>query len=654
MNEMAPTTAPYGSWKSPVTSELLASSVIQLSDPLFDRDDEYWVEVRPQEQGRCVIVQRSADGTTRDVVPEGFSARTLVHEYGGLCYAVRDSVVYFSNFDDQRLYRIDPGVTPRAITNEPPSARAWRYAHPVLTRDGAHLICVRERHEDGEVINDLVLISTDGSGRTQVMAEGHDFFDAPTLSHDGERLAWISWDHPQMPWDGTELHEATLGMTFRVTSERVVCGGVNESVAQPRYGENGTLYYVSDRTGWWNLYADAPNGPTALVPRSAEFAAVAWYFGASTYDPRDDGSLVATWSEGGSSRLGIVSSDGEVTVIPLDWTAITALKVRNDVVLALAGSEVEPLSIVEIDLASRQASVLRASQVRSIETGYLSVPQAIEFPTDHDLSAHAFYYPPTNCDYAAPEGEFPPLIVSSHGGPTGSSSRLFDYWMQYWTSRGFAVVDVNYGGSGGFGRAYRDRLQGGWGVVDLNDCVNAARFLASTGRADEKRLLIHGESAGGYCTMCAVTFSDAFAAGASYYGISDLAAWNANTHKFESHYSDGLVGPWPEREDLYVERSPIFHADLMHTPVILFQGLDDKIVPPEQAEMMADALQRSNVPYAYLAFEGEQHGFRQAKHIIRRAEAELYFYGKVLGFEPADDLESVTIENAQFLNVWNA
>lgn len=648
---MAPMTALYGSWKSPVTGELLAGSVVQLSDPLFDGDDEYWVEGRPQEQGRCVIVKRTADGTTHDVLPEGFSARTLVHEYGGLCYAVRDSVVYFSNYDDQRLYRIDPGASPRAITNEPPSARAWRYAHPIVTRDGAHLICVRERHERGKVINDLVLVSTGGSGSTQVMAEGHDFFDAPTLSNDGERLAWISWDHPQMPWDGTELHEGKLSTSYQVTSERIVCGGIHESVAQPRYGAKGMLYYISDRTGWWNLYADAPGGPVALAARSAEFAGVAWYFGASAYDPCDDGSLIVTWSEGGSSRLGVIPFEGELTEVPLDWTVITAVKCNNGVVLALAGSELEPLSVVEIELAPRRSSVLRASQVRSIDAGYLSVPQPIEFPTDNNLSAQAFYYPPTNRDYSVPNGELPPLIVSSHGGPTGSCSTLFDYWMQYWTSRGFAVVDVNYGGSGGFGRDYRGRLNGAWGVVDLSDCINAARFLAETGRADEKRFLIHGESAGGYTTMCAVTFSDAFAAGASYYGISDLGAWSADTHKFESRYVDGLVGPWPEREDLYVERSPVFHSDLMHTPVILFQGLDDKIVPPAQAQMMADALQSSNVPYAYLAFDGEQHGFRQAKHIIRRAEAELYFYGKVLGFEPADDIEPVTIENAQFLNV---
>jgi dipeptidyl aminopeptidase/acylaminoacyl peptidase len=646
---MALITARYGSWKSPVASELLASSVIQLSDPVFDGDDEYWVEGRPQEDGRCVIVKRTADGETTDVLPEGFSSRTLVHEYGGLCYAVRDSVVFFSNYDDQRMYRIDPGAVPTAISEEPPTANAWRYANPIVTRDGAHLICIRERHVDDEVINDLVLLSSEGVGLPQILAEGHDFFGAPALAKDCGRLAWITWDHPQMPWDGSELHEATLNQALRVTSERVVCGGPHESVVQPRYGDNGMLYYVSDRSGWWNLYVDTPDGTRALAARDAEFASVPWLFGASTYDVCDDGSLVVTWSEDGSSRLGVISSDGQLTNVPTDWTVIMAVKSHDGLVVALAGSSVEPLSVVEIQIASGRSSVVRASQVKSIDSNYLSVPQPIEFPTDNNLSAYAFYYPPTNRDYTGPDSESPPLIVSCHGGPTGSCSPLFDYWTQYWTSRGFAVVDVNYGGSGGFGRTYRDRLKGAWGVVDVNDCVNAARYLAETDRADEKRFIIHGGSAGGFTTMCAVTFTDAFAAGASYYGISDLGAWGADTHKFESRYLDGLVGPWPEREDLYFERSPYFHSDQMRTPIILFQGLDDKVVPPAQTQKMADALRRTDVPYAQVTFEGEQHGFRRAKSIIRRAEAELYFYGRVLGFEPADVIEPVSIENAQFL-----
>ncbi len=647
---MAPIYAPYGTWTSPVTGQMLAGSVVLLSDPMFDGDDEYWVEGRPQEQGRYVVVKRAGDGTISDVVPEGFSTRTLVHEYGGLCYTVRDSVVYFSNYEDQRLYRIVPGASPRPITDEPPAPRAWRYAHPIVTPDGAHLICVRERHEGGEVMNDLVLLSADGTAPPRVIAEGHDFFDAPTISMDGERLAWIAWDLPQMSWDGTELHEATLSAAYEVMNDRTVCGGVDESVVQPRYGANGKLYYLSDRTGWWNLYVDTPGGAEALAAKSAEFTGVGWLLGAGTYAPLDDGSVVVTWSERGSGRLGVISPKGEMREVPVPWSVFTALKSKRGLVLALAGSAEQPLSVVEIELDSGRSSVLRASQAKSIDDGYVSVPQAIEFPAENNLTAHAFYYPPTNRDYVAPDGELPPLIVNIHGGPTGACSMLFDYSTQYWTSRGFAVVDVNYGGSGGFGRAYRDRLKGAWGVVDLEDGVNAARFLATTGRADETRLLIHGGSAGGYTTMCAVTFSDAFAGGASYFGISDLGAWNVHTHKFESRYAEGLVGPWPEREDIYVERSPAFHSDLMHTPVILFQGLEDKIVPPAQADIMADALRSRNVPFAYLSFEGEQHGFRQAKNIIRRAEAELFFYGKVLGFEPADDIDPVEIENETLLS----
>ena len=645
-------TTPYGSWRSPVTSALLVADVVNVQYPSVDGPDTYWVEERPHEVGRIAIVRRNADGATTDVLPVELSARTLVHEYGGLCYVAHHGVVFFSNFADQRLYRIDPGSPPRAITDEPPSPRAWRYADPIVTPDGSHVICVRERHDETDVVNELVVLASDGSAAPRVLGSGHDFYAAPVLSGDSRRLAWITWDHPLMPWDGTRLHEAVLDDSFGVSSERIVCGGDDESVVQPRYGADAMLYYISDRSGWWNLYSDGPAGAKALSPLDAEFASPAWVFGSRSYAVREDGSIVTTWSKDGISHLGVVPvGGGPPAEVVTPWTHLASLSLLDGAVLAVAGSPVTSLSIVEIELSTGRTSVLKTGREDSIEAAYISVAELIEFPTEGHVTAHALYYAPTNRDFRGPEGARAPLIVESHGGPTSQTVSVLNYEVQYWTSRGFGVVDVNYGGSSGYGRAYRERLKGNWGVVDLDDCVNAAKFLASSGRADERALLIHGGSAGGYTTLCALTFRRDFAAGASYFGVGDLGALARDTHKFESRYPDGLVGPYPEREDLYRARSPIFHTELMRTPVILFQGLEDEVVPPAQAEAMAEALRLRGVPFAYVSFEGEQHGFRQARNIMRVAEAELYFYSQVLGFEPADDIEPVVIENHEAMPV---
>ncbi len=636
--------APFGSWTSPITSQLLVGNVVGLIAPLVEGGAHYWVESRPAEEGRYVLVRRGPDGVAADMFAAPYAARTLVHEYGGLCYAVHGSTVYFSNYADQRLYRLESGAEPVALTSEPPSPRAWRYADPVVTPDGRHLVCVRERHGD-EVINDIVAVATDGTGEPVVLAEGHDFFMSPTLSRDGRRLAYLAWDHPNMPWDTTMLYEAELDADVNVTSRRVVVANPDESVIQPRYDANGSLIFVSDRTDWWNLYRDTPAGPQALHPLDAEFGRPAWAFGLTNYAPLDDGSLVASWQASDGCHLGVLDSSG-LREIALDWPIIGSVASNGVDVVALVASPVKPAAVVQVDLVSGASTVLASSFVNAIDPAYLSVPEPIEFATEHGLSAHALYYAPVNRDVEGPLGESPPLIVSSHGGPTSSASAALNFSIQYWTSRGFALVDVDYGGSSGYGRAYRERLRGTWGVVDLDDCVNAARYLAATGRANPEALLIHGGSAGGYTTLCALTFRDVFAAGASYFGIGDLGALAEDTHKFESRYFDGLVGPWPESRALYEERSPIFHTELLATPMILFQGLEDAIVPPNQAEDMARVLREKGVPFAYLAYEGEQHGFRKATSIVRTAEAELSFYAQVLGFTPAGDVEPVEIENA--------
>ncbi|MBW3614144.1 MAG: S9 family peptidase [Actinobacteria bacterium] len=642
-----PTTAAFGSWKSPITSDLLVEKVVRLSQVLVDGEDVYWNESRPAEGGRQVVVRRGSSGVVADVVPPGFSARTLVHEYGGQSFAVWRGTVFFSNFDDQRLYRVAAGDgDPHAITPEPSSPRSERYADAVVTPDGRWLVCVRERHLAGEVVNDVVALPTEG-GEAVVLGQGHDFFAAPRVSPDGAQVCWLSWDHPNMPWDGTELFAAPLGDGRLGGEARRVAGGRAESISQPRWSPDGRLHYVSDATGWWNLYAeDAGRGDAGapLVQREAEFTGPDWVFGQSTYAFLDHDLMVASWSEGGTARFGTVGPEW-LQEVPIPYTSVESVQPVPGGVVAIAGSPTEAPAVVRIGLPSGDTDVLRRSRETGVDAGYLSEPEAVEYATEGGLTAHALYYPPHNRDFDGPSGEKPPLVVMSHGGPTSATSSVLNLTVQYFTSRGLAVVDVNYGGSTGYGREYRERLRGQWGVVDVDDCVNAARHLADQGLVDRDRLVIRGGSAGGYTTLAALTFRDAFAAGASHYGVADAEALAKHTHKFEARYLDGLIGPYPAARHLYVERSPIHHTERLQRPMILFQGLEDEVVPPQQAEMMAAALRAKGIPFAYLAFEGEQHGFRRAETIKRVAEAELWFYGRVLGFSPSDEIEPVPIEN---------
>jgi dipeptidyl aminopeptidase/acylaminoacyl peptidase len=598
-------------------------------------------------------VRRGADGTIADVLPDGFAVRTLVHEYGGRSYVVGDDgTVVFSNFADQRLYRLAPGASPVPLTDEPSPAMSVRFADPVLSPDGRWVVAVRERHLGSsavDVVNDVVCVPLEGGGEPVVLADGHDFFSAPRLSPEGTSLCWLSWDHPNMPWDGTVLSVAAFADGRVAGAPEQVAGGATESISQPRWSADGRLVFASDRTGWWNLYDRAG---VALCPRDAEFSGPDWAFGQSSFVFLDDRRIVAVCSEQNLDRLAVLSAGvGEpVFVDALPFTSLASLSLERDgSIVAIGASPVDAPAVVRIDVEVGSFEVLRASREATVGEGYLSVPEPIEFPTEGGRSAHAFFYAPRNADFAGADDERPPLIVMSHGGPTGATHSVLDLGLQYWTSRGFAVVDVNYGGSTGYGRAYRERLQGEWGIVDVDDCVNAARWLASEGRVDGDRMVIRGGSAGGYTTLAALTFRDVFAGGASHFGVADAAALAEDTHKFESRYLDGLIGPYPEAKEVYAERSPIHHTDRLDRPMILFQGLEDKVVPPEQAEMMAEALRMKGIPFAYVAFEGEQHGFRQAATIKRVAEAELWFYGRVLGFGPGDEIEPVKLENEDAL-----
>jgi dipeptidyl aminopeptidase/acylaminoacyl peptidase len=648
------TIAPHGSWKSPITSDLIVSEVVSLSQPAIDGRDIYWIEMRPSEAGRSVIVRLNSADVTSDVNPPPFNARTRVHEYGGGDYVVRNGSIYFSNFDDQRVYVQSGDAAPQPIT----PAGQMRYADFVLDHRGNRLICVREDHSEAkseppavagglmpEPINSIAAIDLTNSNPDAgaIITSGSDFCSSPALSPDGSRLAWLTWNHPNMPWDGSELWVGEFQEDGTLGDNKRVAGGVDESIFQPAWSPDGVLYFVSDRNGWWNLYRFGGDEEIELVAEmEAEFALPQWVFGLSSYAFESASRIVCTYIERGISKLATIDTR-TCTLAPIEtpYTEITYLRAAPGVAVFKGGSFVEPRSIVRLDFSTMEFEVLRRSMKIEIDPGYISTPRAIEFPTEDGLTAHAFFYPPQNNDYRAPEGERPPLLVQSHGGPTSSGAAALGLIFQYWTSRGIAVLDVNYGGSTGYGRAYRERLKGNWGVVDVDDCVNGARYLAGRGEVDGDRLMISGGSAGGYTTLCALTFRNNFKAGASHFGVSDIAALAKETHKFESRYMESLIGPYPEREDVYLARSPIHFTDRLSCPVIFFQGLEDKIVPPNQAEKMVAALRAKGVTVAYVAFEGEQHGFRRAKNIKRALDGELYFYSRVFGFELADEIEPV-------------
>jgi len=638
--------APYGSWKSPITSDLIVAGSIGLSQPLFDGSDIYWIEMRPTEGGRSVIVKRDALGKVTDVNPPPLNARTRAHEYGGGDYTVADGVVYFSNFSDQCIYLASAGTAPEPIT---PAANL-RYADAILDRARGRLLCVREDHSvaDREAVNTLASVSVNGNTKAaEVLVSGNDFYSSLRLSPDGAKLAWLTWNHPNMPWDSTELWVGTFdGRGLLAHSERVA-GGDGESIFQPEWSPDGRLYFASDRGGWWNLCRINSDAKIeSLCDMEAEFGMPQWGFGMSTYAFESAERILCSYIENGLSRLALMNTrTKDLEKIDCAYTDIRFVRATRGQALMRAASPAEAASIVRFDLESRTWEVLRRSSSLEIDPAYLSTPRAVEFPTEEGLTAHGFFYPPINRDYGAPEGERPPLLVEIHGGPTAAATTALSLGIQYWTSRGIAVLDVNYGGSTGFGRAYRERLKDKWGVVDVDDCVNGARYLVGQGEVDGDRLLITGGSAGGYTTLCALTFRDVFSAGASHYGVSDAEALAKETHKFESRYLDGLIGPYPADRKTYQERSPINYTDRLSCPVIFFQGLEDKVVPPNQAETMVEALRKKGIPVAYIPFAGEQHGFRQAQNIKRALDGELYFYSRVFGFALAEPVEPVEIAN---------
>jgi len=649
------TLAPYGTWPSPISAELVANAGTRLTGAEIGEHGVWWLEGRPGESGRVVLMRLRPGGEPEDAVPADFNVRTRVHEYGGGSYTLYGETAYCSRFEDQRLYRIAPGSEPVAITPDRPGA-THRYADGRIIPDGRLWIGVRERHEGSgapsEIVNELVAIPTDGSSEPRILAGGRDFYSSPRVSPDANRLAFLAWDHPWMPWDGCELFVADLAEDGGLGELELVAGrNGEESIWQPEWSRAGDLVFASDRSGWWNLERIRDGARSVLLEAEAEFGYPAWVFGARSYAFLGDSRIFCAYEQGGRMRFGILDADTgdlEDVAVPHDgwWWTGPVLAARGSTVVYIAGSPMIPNQVVRLELSTGAVEVLRTSGELPVDESYLSAPRAIEFPTGQGRTAHALFYPPTSPEHEAPPGELPPLLVKSHGGPTGAATRVLDLENQFWTSRGFAVVDVNYGGSTGFGRAYRERLNGQWGVVDVEDCLNAARYLVARGEADGDRLLITGGSAGGYTTMCALTFTDEFAAGTTYYGISDLERFETGDgHKFELMYNHTLIGRYPDEAKRYRARSPIHFVDRISTPMLVLQGADDEVVPPPQSELIVHALDERRVPHAYLLFEGEGHGFRKAETLGASLEAELSFYAQILGFEPGDPIPKLAIDH---------
>lgn len=631
------TTSPYGSWRSPISATDLAESGHPVSGGRWVGDTVWWLEQRPSESGRLAVRRSGDDGEPCDVLPQPWNARTRVHEYGGGAWTVTDDrALVFAEFSDQRIYRLDASTgLPVPLT---PVTGGFRFAE--LSIRGSEVIAIRETHAHDTVGRDIVAVPLDGSAaddpsNIRSIVAGSHFLAFPRFSPDGKTLAWIAWEHPQMPWDGTELRVADLDDSGVARDARVLAGSTTESVLQPEWTADGTLIAISDARGWWNLVGITLEGTvTALNPEEAEIGGPLWMLGSAWYSSAPDGRILAVRTSGEDSLVLLDPVSGVSTTIEQPLTTISLGSRNGDRVLLTGGSAVLASGLRVLDLATGDLTVVRLAVDALPAEGYLSAAVARTFEGERPV--HAFVYPPRNVDFVAPTGELPPYVAFVHGGPTSRVSPTLSLAVAYFTSRGIGVVDVNYGGSTGYGRAYRERLRGQWGVVDVEDTIAAVLGLADAGLADRSRLAIRGGSAGGWTVLASLTGSDVFAAGTSYFGVAELRQFAEDTHDFESRYLDGLIGPLPEASDLYDSRAPLNRVDNLSTPVLLLQGLDDPIVPPSQAELFRDALVAKGIRHAYIAYEGESHGFRRSSTIVSATEAELSFYGQVLGFEPVD------------------
>lgn len=632
---------PYGTWASPISTSIVAGAVTRRAWPALDGGRTWWLEQRPHQRGRGVVCSVGDGGDTVEHTAPDHDVRSLVHEYGGLPFVVRDGTVWYCNHEDQRVWRLPPDGSAAPVTPAPPDARSVRYADLHLAPDGTWIAAVRERHEADGVHNDVVAIPADGTVAPTVLVEGSDFFAAPCVSPDGTRLAWLSWDHPDMPWDATLLSTGRMVGTG-LADRAAVAGGGTTSIFQPAWNPDGVLYFVGDGDGWWNLYRLIGGRPEQLTHERAELGLPLWRLGTSTYAFLDDRHAVCLVNRDAGLRMHLLDTGtGDLARTPLTSLLCDASPAAHDGEVAVIAATDRALpQVLHWRPADDAVGVVAGSAGPDVDDAYLAVGRDLAVPGADGQVVHAVYWPPTH-PAAASDGP-PPLLVDVHGGPTAQVGRTLRMDFQFWTSRGFGLVAVNYGGSTGYGRAYRDRLRGAWGVVDVDDCVSVARWLVAEGHADADRLAIRGGSAGGFTTLAALTQVGDFSAGVSLFGVSDLRLLAAETHKFESRYLDGLVGDDP---DAWSERAPIEHVARITAPLLLLQGEEDEIVPPSQAERMVAQLDAAGSPHAYVTFPGEQHGFRRAASIRRALEVELSFYGQVWGFVPSDDVEVVEVRH---------
>jgi dipeptidyl aminopeptidase/acylaminoacyl peptidase len=634
--------APYGTWQSPFPIDLLVTGRVGLTDPRFDADDASlaWLEVRAQDGGRSTLVRWTEREGARDASPPGMNVRDRVHEYGGAPALVAGDLVIVSDFSTGLLHRVAPDRSSEPITPD----GAFRYADLQLDEARGRLLAVREDHSGpGEPASSIVAIALDGSRQVSVLASGRSFYSSPRLSPGGGRLAFLAWDHPNLPWDGTELFVATVGPAGDLGRPELAAGSTSDWIAQPRWSPEGILHFVAEPTGWMNLHRWVDGRIEAVTDLEAELAYPDWVFGLRNYAFASDGTILAIGRSRGADRLYRIAPGRDPESLDLPFTELGHLDVRGDRAILTAAGPATFSAIVLVNLHDGSTTTVRRSVPTDLDPASISIPEPIEFPTAGGHTAHALFYRPTNPDFEAPPGERPPLVVTSHGGPTSQANSGLSIATQLFTSRGIAVVDVDYGGSTGYGRDYRKRLEGAWGVVDVDDCCNVARWLGERGDVDPERVAIRGGSASGFTTLASLAFRDRFKAGVSYFGLGDLEKFVHDTHKFESRYLERLVGPWPEAKARYHERSPALHAGGISCPVLVLQGLDDRVVPPAEAERIVDALFERGVPHAYIAYEGEDHGFRKAENIVGSFAAELSFYGQVFGFEPSDPIEPVTL-----------
>jgi dipeptidyl aminopeptidase/acylaminoacyl peptidase len=646
--EFSMTTAAYGSWKSPIDGDLVTAAKINFDSVIIDGVDTYWLASQPQEKGRMAIIRRDRLGRNSVVTPPEFNVRNRVHEYGGGAYTVWQGQIYFCNDHDQCIYHQSGSQIKLASppVGDPDRPKAQRYADLSIDGRRRRLICIYEDHSSAEPSNKLVAISLDNPNELKILAEGADFYASPCLSPDGRYLAWLSWNHPNLPWDGNMLQVAELQEDGSLGTPQSIAGGPQEAIFQPQWSPDGILHFVSDRCGWGNLYRWYQGEVEPLLFAAAEFGLPQWVFGQSTYGFSGD-RLLCTYSQGGLSHLIMLNPrDGSWQELECPYSELQQLRTNERRAVAIGGASNIQSQVIEIDLLNQRFNSLQATP-QPVDSRYFSKPQTIAFPTQDGEIAYGFYYPPCNPDFQATAGERPPLLVKSHGGPTAATSSQLSLRVQYWTSRGFGYLDVNYRGSTGYGRQYQEKLAGQWGILDVQDCIDGAKYLADRELVDSRRMAISGGSAGGYTTLCALTFHNVFKAGASYYGVADLEALAKDTHKFESRYLDKLVAPYPAAAQVYQDRSPINFPERLACPTIFFQGLEDEVVPPNQSLMMVEALRQRGIPVAYVPFPEEQHGFRQPANIKRALEGEFYFYSQIFGFEPAENLSPVEIYNPQ-------